>query len=269
VVELREARKTAAKIGLGLQYVLKEARIFDILTKLSPVLLSKEISAKVTIICKGGTVLNKVFLKGTQRFSEDIDLDAFFAEKLGRKQKLVFLDKNILSLLRESYQIGRPRLMREVARFTCTFTNEMGAKDCVFVEFNLEPKGVRSFEIIEVRSEILKISPVKIPVYSFPVLVAKKIKTFYERGSGKDLYDIFCSLKIVEDIGEIVDVLKEVLKSEDIEYNEFVSEFIKKLEDQRSIARVHASTNPYIPRNLRVNWVEIATKLKDKLRPYL
>jgi len=63
--------------------------------------------------------------------------------------------------------------------------------------------------------------------------------------------------------------LKEVLKSEDIEYNEFVSEFIKKLEDQRSIARVHASTNPYIPRNLRVNWVEIATKLKDKLRPYL
>jgi len=63
VVELIEARKTAAKIGLGLQYVLKEARIFDILTKLSPMLLSKEISAKVTIICKGGTVLNKVFLK--------------------------------------------------------------------------------------------------------------------------------------------------------------------------------------------------------------
>jgi len=185
------------------------------------------------------------------------------------KQKLVFLDKNILSLLRENYQIERPRLMREVARFTCTFTNEMGAKDCVFVEFNLEPKGVQSFEIREARSEILEIFPVKIPVYSFPVLIAKKIKTFYERGSGKDLYDIFYSLKIVEDIGEIVDALKEVLKSEDIEYNEFVSEFIKKLEDQRSIARVHASTNPYIPRNLRVNWVEIATKLKDKLRPYL
>lgn len=269
MVELREARKTAAKIGLGLQYVLKEARIFDILTKLSPVLLSKEISTKVTIICKGGTVLNKVFFKGTQRFSEDIDFDAFFVEKLARRQKLAFLNKNILSALKESYQIERPRLMKEVARFTCTFINEMGAKDSVFVEFNLEPKGLQPFKIEEAKSEILDIPSIKIPVYPFPVIVAKKIKAFYERGSGKDLYDIFYSLKIVEDVKEIVNVLKEVLKSENIEYGEFVKEFIRKLEDERSIARVHASTNPYIPRNLRVNWVEIAIKLKDMLRPYL
>ena len=269
MVELGEARKTAAKIGLGLQYVLKEARIFDILTKLSPVMLSKEISTKVTIICKGGTVLNKVFFKGTQRFSEDIDFDAFFVEKLDRRQKLAFLDKNILSFLKESYQIERPRLMKEVARFTCTFINETGAKDSVFVEFNLEPKGLLSFKIEEAKSEILDIPSVQIPVYSFPVIVAKKIKTFYERGSGKDLYDIFYGLEIVEDIEEIVDALKKVLKSEDIEYNEFVNEFMRKLEDKRSIARVHASTNPYIPRKLRVDWVETAIKLEDKLRPYL
>jgi len=30
MVELREARKASARIGLGLQYVLKEARIFDV-----------------------------------------------------------------------------------------------------------------------------------------------------------------------------------------------------------------------------------------------
>lgn len=29
MVELREARKTAARIGSGLQHVLKEARVFD------------------------------------------------------------------------------------------------------------------------------------------------------------------------------------------------------------------------------------------------
>jgi hypothetical protein len=36
MVELREARKIAANIGLGLQYLLKGARIFDIWSRLSP-----------------------------------------------------------------------------------------------------------------------------------------------------------------------------------------------------------------------------------------
>lgn len=40
MVELREARKIAAKIGLGLQYVLKEARIFDVWKTLGPVIFS-------------------------------------------------------------------------------------------------------------------------------------------------------------------------------------------------------------------------------------
>lgn len=134
MVELREARKTAARIGLGLQYILKEARIFDIWAKLSPIILSKELASQVTIICKGGTVLNKVFLKNTGRFSEDLDFDAFFTKKLNKKEEIAFLEKNVLSNLKASYQIERPRLMKEVVRSTCSFVNEMGAKDCVFVE---------------------------------------------------------------------------------------------------------------------------------------
>lgn len=137
------------------------------------------------------------------------------------------------------------------------------------MKFNLEPKGPTTFEIREARSKTLDIAPVKIPSYPFPVLVAKKIKTFYERGSGKDLYDIFYSLKIVKDVQEIINALKSVLKFEEIEYNEFIKEFIRKLNDEKSIARVHASTNPYIPKKLRVNWIDIATKVKDELEPRL
>ncbi|MEM2914447.1 MAG: nucleotidyl transferase AbiEii/AbiGii toxin family protein [Candidatus Bathyarchaeia archaeon] len=269
MVELREARKTAAKIGLGLQYVLKEARVFDIWAKLSPVILSEKIASQITIICKGGTVLNKVFLKGMQRFSEDLDFDAFFKGELSKKEKIVFLEDRILSNLKDTYQIEKPRLMMDVARFTCNFTNEMGVKDCVFVEFNIEPKGPKYLEIKKAESEIMRSAAVKIPVYTFPLLVAKKIKAFYERGSGKDLYDIYYSLKIIKNPEEIVNALKEVLKAENIGYGEFVNEFIRKLEDKKSIARVHASTNPYIPRDLRVNWVEIAMEIKNKLRVHL
>jgi len=269
MVELREARRAAAKIGLGLQYVLKEARIFDIWSKLGPIILSDSISPRVTIICKGGTVLNKVFLKGTQRFSEDLDFDAFFLKALNKKEKIDFLDKNAVSNLRSSYQIERPRLMRDVARFTCSFMNETGSKDSVFVEFNVEPKGPNDFELKEARSEILDITTVKIPTYTFPVLVAKKLKTFYERGSGKDLYDIYYSLKMTDNVQEIVEALKNVLKAEEIGYEEFVSGFLGKLKDRESLRRVHASTNPYVPRKLRVSWVEIAGEIEEKFRDEL
>jgi len=32
---------------------------------------------------------------------------------------------------------------------------------------------------------------------------------------------------------------------------------------------VHASTNPYVPRELRVSWVEIAKEIEEKLRDEL
>jgi len=269
MVELREARKIAAKIGLGLQYVLKEARVFDIWSKLSPIILSNEVSFHVTIVCKGGTVLSKVFLKGTQRFSEDLDFDAFFLRELSKKEKIDFLDKNVMLHLRSSYQIDEPRLMRDVVRFTCSFTNETGAKDCVFVEFNVEPKGGSDFVVQKATSKLIKVQAVKIPTYSFPVLVAKKLKTFHERGSGKDLYDIYYSLKIVKDVHEIVNILKVVLKDENIEYEEFVKEFLRKLGDEEAIRRVHASTNPYVPMELRVNYVKISREIEEKIRDEL
>jgi hypothetical protein len=37
------------------------------LQKLSPVIISEEIVPHATLICKGGTALNKVFLKDIQR----------------------------------------------------------------------------------------------------------------------------------------------------------------------------------------------------------
>jgi len=269
MVELRVARKAAAKIGLGLQYVLKEARVFDIWLKLGPIILSDSVSSQVTIICKGGTTLNKIFLKGTQRFSEDLDFDAFFLKALSKREKIDFLDKNVVPSLRSSYQIEKPRLMRDVARFTCSFMNETGAKDSVFVEFNVEPNGPSEFELREARSEILDIPTVRIPTYTFHVLVAKKLKTFYERGSGKDLYDIYYSLKHIENVQEIIEALKKVLEAEEIEYKEFVSGFFSRLEDVEAIRRVHASTNPYVPRELRVSWVEIAKKIEEKFRDEL
>jgi hypothetical protein len=56
-----------------LQYVLKEARIFDIWSRLSPIAMSRKVKSTVLLVCKGGTALNKIYFAGVQRFSEDLD----------------------------------------------------------------------------------------------------------------------------------------------------------------------------------------------------
>jgi predicted nucleotidyltransferase component of viral defense system len=270
MVELREARKIAASIGLGLQYVLKEARIFDIWSRLSPIVMSRKVKSTVLLVCKGGTALNKIYFAGVQRFSEDLDFDAFFKRNLTRRQKLDFLQENLIAALTGAYEVQTPRMMREVARFTSSFNNEMGKRDSIFVEFNLEAPKVGRVAVKEARSELWNLA-VSIPVYSFEALAAKKLKTFYERESGKDLYDIYRSLegRSNDEMRRIVTMLRRVLKSEGIKYSDFVSGFTRTLDDQDLMARIHASSNPYIPRSLRIDWRDAAKETRQRLAHFL
>jgi len=274
MVELREARKIAARTGLGLQYVLKEYKVFDIWSRISPLLLSNDITSQVYAICKGGTALNKIFFKGVQRFSEDLDYDAFFAGKQSTSSMIEFLRKNILSVLTDSYNVERPRMMRQVVRFPCKFTNEMGRPDQVSCEFNLFTTQVGKELVATAKSDIInELKPVKVRVYSFDTLMAKKLKTFYERAEGKDIYDLYYGLKQMREkrllIKALKAVLKAVLKAEQISYNDFKDGFKEKITDMESIRRVHASTNPYIPRKLRVNWQKAAQSISRIILPKL
>jgi len=270
MVELREARKIASSSGLGLQYVLKEARVFDIWGKLSPLIMSEKVKSKVIIMSKGGTALNKIYLPGVQRFSEDLDFDAFFKGSPARSHKIEFLQSELMTALAKDYDVQKPRMMREIVRFTCSFLNEMGKKDSIFVEFNLQAPKVGRIVVKEAHSQLWG-TTVRIPVYCFEALVAKKLKTFYERETGKDLYDIYRSLEGKSDIEmrRIVRVLRRVLNAEGIKYGNFVSSVSNALKDGNLIARVHASSNPYIPRTLRIGWKQAADNIRKKFIPYL
>jgi len=270
MVELREARKIAANVGLGLQYVLKEARVLDIWSRLSPLVRSGKVKSTVLLVCKGGTALNKIYFRGVQRFSEDLDFDAFFKRNVPKRQKIEFLQENVIAALTRDYDVQTPRMMREVVRFTSSFNNEMGKRDSIFVEFNLEAPKLGRVVVREARSELWGLT-VRIPAYSFEALVAKKLKTFYERESGKDLYDIYRSLegRSNDEIRRVVWVLRRVLKSEGIKYIDFVSGLTRTLDDQDLIARVHASSNPYIPRSLRIDWNDAARGIRQRLVSFL
>lgn len=270
MVELREARRIASTTGLGLQYVLKEARVFDIWGRLSPLVMSGRVKSKAIIVCKGGTALNKIYLPGVQRFSEDLDFDTFFKGSVARSRKIEFLQSELISALTNDYDVQQPRMMREIVRFTCSFLNEIGMKDSIFVEFNLNAPRVGKIVVEEAKSQLWG-TAVTVSVYSFEALVAKKLKTFYERETGKDLYDIYRSLqgRKASEMREIVSALRRVLRAEGIKYRDFVLGVSRALQDDVLIASVHASSNPYIPRTLRIGWKQAAEDIRKKLTPYL
>jgi len=269
MVNLREAQQAAAKTGIGLQYVLKEARVFDIWSKICPAFLSNEITSHATVICKGGTSLNKVFLGKVQRFSEDIDMDIFFKMTLEKDDKIQFIKDNIIPLLNNSYSIPKEARRKNIILFFCQFQNEIGMKDNIRLEFNVSEIKTGMQEIAKASSEILPLQLDNIPVYSFDTLIAKKLKAFYEREEGKDVYDLYYSLKLNNNITKVIPILKDVLKSSKIDYNEFTKELPKKLADSRRMKSLHASTNPYIPTNLRIDFTKAAKEISKKIMPHL
>ncbi|HEY8109337.1 MAG TPA: nucleotidyl transferase AbiEii/AbiGii toxin family protein [Candidatus Nitrosotenuis sp.] len=269
MVSLREARQAAAKTGIGLQYVLKEARVFDIWSKICPALISKKMTDQATVICKGGTSLNKVFLGKVQRFSEDIDMDIFFKENLERDDKIQFIKDNIIPLLSDSYTVPKEARRKNIIMFFCQFQNEIGMKDNIQLEFNISETRTGKNDLVNARSTILPLRLDKIPVYTFDTLVAKKLKAFYEREEGKDIYDLYYSLKLNSNVAKIIPILKSVLKSAQIDYDEFKEEIPKKLADSKMMKSLHASTNPYIPKNLRIDFMKSSNYISKKIAPYL
>jgi len=269
MVDLRAARQAAAKTGIGLQYVMKEARVFDIWTKICPVILSKEISSSAIILCKGGTPLNKIYLGKVQRFSEDIDMDIFFKNDVEREDKIDFIKTNIIQTLNGSYTIPKEARRKNIIMFMCYFQNEQENRDNIKLEFNIGESLTGSNEIASAKSEILPLHVDKVPVYSFNTLIAKKLKAFHERTEGKDVYDIYRSLLSHDDVNKIIPILKDTLAAAHIDYDEFCEQFPQKLSDTRLMKSLHRSANSYIPRNLRIDFISAAKDISNKIVPHL
>ena len=95
--------------------------------------------------------------------------------------------------------------------------------------------------------------------------MAKKLKAFYEREEGKDVYDLYYSLQLNNNVTKIIPILKDVLESAQIDYGEFKKEILRKLADANLMKSLRLSANPYIPKNLRIDFVNASKEISDKI----
>ncbi len=151
----------------------------------------------------------------------------------------------------------------------CKFKNEINMDDSVSLEFKIGEKMTGSSIVTNASSAILPLTVDRVPAYSFHTLLAQKLKALYERDEGKDIYDIYVGLNATREISTIIEILKDVLASANIRYDDFKKGITEKLEDEKKMKSLHGSTNPYIPKNLRINWDIAAKGILDKIGPHL
>lgn len=144
------------------------------------------------LLLKGGTAINKLYLKTTPRLSIDLDFnhigpkDKVLSEREELREKI----HHILSREDSSYHITSSRRYEQTT-ITVRYTPLFGVAQHIKVEIShierfpiLPPEQLEMH--ISVSGGVLKVS-----TYNLNELASTKLRAFYERLSGRDIYDLF------------------------------------------------------------------------------
>jgi len=134
-MELDELRRIAAREELSLNFIAKDEMISRLLLKLQ---------GFDNIILKGGTAINRVYLKN-KRFSEDIDLDLIFP---GGVRQAIPTTKGMVNML-QGFEVEMPRIMKETIRYDLFFKNPLNHRDRIMLEFYVVKKTTGYTNIVQ------------------------------------------------------------------------------------------------------------------------
>jgi len=254
-INLEACKALAVQYGLPLQFVVKEFCVFDVLGQ---VVMSTAPSKR--LVFKGGTALNKVYLGGMQRFSEDLDFD-FDTETLSEARA----EAQRISGHIEGYRISDFRTARKTVQFDCEYDSQLGGRD--HVRIDVAAKRVITEKPTLVKPAVSAYTQRSVTgfyVYALEDLVARKLNALQTRGEGKDFYDASNALPLC---GKMESALQKMLESEKRAETpaEFIGKAIKKVQEGDP-KKLRNLTNPFIPAGNRPkDWEELKNDLLLKL----
>jgi predicted nucleotidyltransferase component of viral defense system len=220
IFKLDELRDYAGKSGMGLNFVVKEAFLFELMEEMEG----------TGFVLKGGTAINKGYLEGHQRFSEDLDYDTGHSKEeaksiikgLGWKLKKEFFTKNSIGFMLQ-YEFS-------------------GIKDVVRLDISFGIKGKSRKR--RAASDFIPVSKL-VTMYEFEALNLQKERAFEERYEWKDIYDLYWMHELYP--------------------NDFKISNTAEFEMALSKTSVPKTANAYIPVSKRINWNEMIARLSRRI----
>jgi predicted nucleotidyltransferase component of viral defense system len=168
--------------------------------------LYNQTKVKENLGFRGGTALNKLFLKPAARYSEDIDLVQGKAEPIGKTLDAI---RGVLDIW-----LGKPR--RKLTERSAKLVYYYQTNDDLPAKLKVEINTTEHYNVFDhvelpfhVESEWFS-GKAQIKTYQLDELMGSKLRALYQRSKGRDLFDLWFLLsKQMLDIKKVIKVFKE------------------------------------------------------------
>ena len=178
-----------------------------------------------TLVFRGGTALNKLFLKPPARYSEDIDFVQKNADPIGQT-----IDA-IRAVLKP--WLGDPKW--KITQRSAKLIYKYEAINKLPSKLKLEINTTEHFQVLPLRTENFDVKSdwfrgmASISTYEIDELIATKLRALYQRRKGRDLFDLwYVTSQNLINLDRVIDIFAKYCRNDNIAITR--DEFIKNLE---------------------------------------
>ncbi len=196
---------------------------------------------------RGGTALNKMFIKPPARYCEDIDFVQRQPEPIGP----------IIDSIRELLEpwLGEPK--RKITERSAKIIYRYQAISGLPAKLKIEINTTEHFQVLPLKCELFSIKSewfqgsCEVVVYELEELIATKLRALYQRRKGRDLFDLWHVFKQeMVDISKVIDIFQEYCANDGIAISKEL--FQKNMEMKRLNIDFQVDMNILLPH--QTNW---------------
>jgi predicted nucleotidyltransferase component of viral defense system len=206
---------------------------------------------KDALVFRGGTALNKLFLKPPARYSEDIDFVQKRPEPIGKT-----ID-SIRVLLKP--WLGDPQW--KITQRSAKLIYKYESINKVSTKLKIEINTTEHFQVLPLRVEKFNVqsewfnSSADIITYEIDELMATKLRALYQRRKGRDLFDLwYVAKQKLIDLNRVFDIYSEYCANDSINVRR--EDFLKNLELKKCHPDFQSDMTLLLPTELNWNFEE-------------
>lgn len=159
-----------------------------------------------SLIFRGGTALNKLYINPPSRYSEDIDLVQIKSEPIG---KILDVIRSVL----DSW-LGKPN--RNLTERSAKLIYKFESVDRITSKLKIEINTTEHFHVQKPKAVSFSMDSewfsgnTQIITYELEELIATKLRALYQRRKGRDLFDLWLVLKQnLVDANKVIAIFKK------------------------------------------------------------
>ncbi|WP_201258188.1 nucleotidyl transferase AbiEii/AbiGii toxin family protein [Piscirickettsia litoralis] len=213
-----------------------------------------------SLVFRGGTALNKLFIQPPARYSEDIDFVQQKSAPIGPT-----LDK-IKELLNPWLGTAKWKITERSAKLVYKYQSI----DSLAAKLKIEINTTEHFQVLPLQktkftidSEWFKGST-RIVIYALEELIATKLRALYQRRKGRDLFDLWYILKNnLVDIDHVIEIFKKYCSKDNISISKNL--FQKNLDLKKANQDFKVDMNTLLPPEIYWDFDEAYNLVQDQI----